>query len=94
MKRSLNWERIIKTVKVIIEHFNEDTSFGIFNTRNILGDTMECLYNQDGISVEVAPYEGYFEVFGLTEEEFNEVKHYYTLLVKVLEYNREREEED
>ena len=41
----------------------------IFFTRNIVGDEMETIYNEDGVIVDVCYGWGYLEIFGLTEEE-------------------------
>lgn len=44
-----------------------------FNTRNICGDYMVTVYNEDGIAVDYAPEYEYIEIFGLTEKEFNDL---------------------
>ena len=44
-----------------------------FNTRNIIGDYMENVYDEDNIQVDYAPEYGYIEIFGLTDEEFEEL---------------------
>lgn len=50
---------------------------GIFNTKNTVNDPMVNLYNKDGLKVDICYYWEYFEVFGLTSEEFNELLKYY-----------------
>lgn len=57
-------------------------SLGIFNTRNIAGDNLFPIYKKNGVRIEICPYYEYFEVFGLTCEEFEEVKEYYAHLGK------------
>lgn len=41
-----------------------------FNTKNIVGDSMVTVYNEDGIIVDYCYYYSYIEIFGLTDEEF------------------------
>lgn len=41
-----------------------------FNSRNVVGDPMVTIYNQDGIVVDCCYFWGYLEIFGLTEEEY------------------------
>lgn len=38
----------------------------VFFSRNIAGDQMDLVYNQDGIVIEYCPSWDYIEVFGLT----------------------------
>lgn len=45
-----------------------------FTTKNIVGDYMETIYNKDGIQVDYAPGYGYIEIFGLTDEEYEELE--------------------
>ena len=42
---------------------------------------MDTIYSDDEILIEVCHYWGYFEVFGLSEEEFEELKEYYYNLI-------------
>lgn len=44
-----------------------------FNTRNIVGDSMETVYNEDGIMVDYCYYYEYIEIFGLTDKEFEDL---------------------
>ena len=46
----------------------------MFDTRNICGDTMVNIYEEDGICVDYCFFWGYIEIFGLTEEEFEKVE--------------------
>lgn len=45
-----------------------------FNSRNIVGDEMETIYEKDGITIDICYDWGYFEVFGMTNEEFIDFK--------------------
>ena len=45
----------------------------MFDTRNICGDYMVTIYEQDGITVDYCHGYDYIEIFGLTYEQFAEV---------------------
>lgn len=45
-----------------------------FNSRNTVGDEMETIYEKDGITIDICYNWGYFEVFGMTNEEFIDFK--------------------
>lgn len=49
----------------------------MFDTRNIVGDRMVTIYDEDGITVDYCPDYDYIEIFGLTDEQFEEVKNVY-----------------
>ena len=72
--------RNLRIAKEIIKNNIEDARFGIFNTRNVVGDPMEVIYCEDGLRIDICYDYGYFEVFGLGEE-FKELKEYYYTLV-------------
>ena len=59
-----------------------DLDCGIFNTRNICGDSMTTLYDEDGLVIDACYYWSYFEVFGLTETDFDDLESFYNLLRK------------
>ncbi len=44
-----------------------------FNTKNIVGDSMERVYDEDEIIVDYCYYYSYIEIFGLTDEEFEDL---------------------
>lgn len=48
-----------------------------FDSRNICGDPMENVYFKDKIDVDICDEYGYFEVFGLSNEEFISLKEYF-----------------
>ena len=65
-----------------------------FNTRNWIGDNMETVYNEDGIMVDYCYNYGYIEIFGLTDEEFEDLIQYCNqrsveLSLMRAEFNRE-----
>lgn len=45
----------------------------MFNTRNIVGDLMYTIYDENGITVDENYEYSYIEIFGLTENEFDEI---------------------
>ena len=66
--------------KKIIKEFYPYTDCGIFNTRNILGDPMMTIYQDDGLTVDICYHYSYFEVFGLSKDDFNKLKNFYYTL--------------
>ena len=70
----------LEIAKRIIKENIEDARCGIFDTRNLVGDTMETLYNSDGLRIDICYFWMYFEVFGLTEGEFVILERYYNSL--------------
>lgn len=71
----------LKKAKEIIRENAYTFCFGIFNTRNIAGDKMDTLYSDGKLLIEVCHYWQYFEIFGLSKEEFKELEKYYYSLV-------------
>lgn len=65
--------------RIIKEHFGE-AHCGIFNCRNFFGDPMENLYNKGGLIIDISRFWAYFEVFGLSDDEFKELSEYYESL--------------
>lgn len=55
---------------------------GIYDCRNVCGDVMVTRYVDDDIKIDVCPGWSYFEVFGLTTEEFRELKNFYESLLE------------
>lgn len=41
-----------------------------FDTRNIAGDSMTTIYDEDGITVDFCYSYDYLEIFGLTNEQY------------------------
>lgn len=70
---------LARAKRIIKKHFNE-AGGGIFNCRNFVGDPMENLYEKDGLTIDICRYYGYFEVFGLSNVEFEELTKYYESL--------------
>lgn len=53
-----------------------------FNSRNLAGDCIEGVYRKNGITVYYCVDYGYFEVLGLSNEEFTSLKKYFTAKVQ------------
>lgn len=68
-----NYEIAAKLVK---EYFSR-ADCGLFDCRNTVGDPMEVLYNDGMFSVEICYGYDYFEVFGLSDEEFQKLSDLY-----------------
>lgn len=75
----------LQTAKDIIAENIKLGYCGIFCTRNIAGDSMDTIYLSDDLQIDICYYWSYFEVFGLTDEEFGELKKYYEELVRKME---------
>lgn len=73
--------RTVEKVKEVIKDNVKYAMFGIFDCRNIAGDLMETIYDEDGVRVEICRKQEYFEAFGLSNEEFAEVESFYKDLV-------------
>ena len=66
-----------KAKEIIKEHY---VPCGIFNSCNVTGDPMSTIYKGDGLQIDICYYYEYFEVFGLTDEEFETLEKYYDKL--------------
>ena len=65
--------------EVIRKHFNR-ADCGIFDCYCLFPDNKEILYNKDGLKILICYEWAYFEVFGMDDMEFAELKKYYTSL--------------
>lgn len=72
----------LEIAKDIIKTYIEDAECGLFNTRNICGDYMDTIYQDATIKIDICYGYAYFEVFGLSRTDFNELKEYYSELVR------------
>lgn len=75
----INISRIEK-VKNVIRNRYIDAKCGLFFTRNLVGDHMSTIWEEDGVTIDICYGYEYFEVFGLTEEEENELSAFYKSL--------------
>ena len=60
-------DRLKRLIEFLNKAFPEKEQ--TFFTRNTVGDSMNEIYDHDGITVDLCVYWGYIEVFGLTDEE-------------------------
>ena len=70
-------EKELEKVKKLIKKNYKDAGCGIFNTRNIVGDTMSNLFEGKYFTLDICYDWLYFEVFGTTEEEFETLEKFY-----------------
>ena len=76
----MSCSRVEKLKPLIKEHI-EEARYGMFNTHGTLGDTYySTLYHDDDIEIRIYHDWLYFEVFGLTSDEYRELYDYYTEL--------------
>ena len=71
----------IDKVKNVIRNKYSDAPCGLFFTPNWVGDPMSTIWEEDGVTIDICYYYKYFEVFGLTEEEENELLAFYNSLI-------------
>ena len=66
--------------KKIIKENYKDADCGIFDSQNIVGDWMTNIYNDNGLAIDICYQYAYFEVFGLSDDEFDELEKFYNIL--------------
>lgn len=71
----------LEKAKTIIKDNFEAGKCGLYNTRNIAGDNMTTLYKKGGLQIDICYFWSYFEVFGLSDLQFDELLDYYNYLV-------------
>lgn len=79
----------LEKAKEIVKEYYSVANCGIFNNRNFVGDTMNTIYADNGLMIDICYSQKYFEVFGLSNAEFKELKTYYHSLEKKQEINTE-----
>lgn len=67
----------LQKAKEIIKKYYNVADCGIFNTRNLVGDYMVNIYDSDDLTIDICYNWAYFEVFDLSEEQFNELRNFY-----------------
>lgn len=71
--------KLEKAKEIVKENF-ENARYGIFDSRNTVGDYISNLYNDGELQIDICyPYR-YYEVFGLSCDEFEELEAYYNSL--------------
>ncbi len=68
-----------KAKEIVKEHYS-DARYGIFNSRNLVGDVMSTIYTGESLTIDICRHYGYFEVFGLGDADFEELEMYYNSL--------------
>ena len=63
--------KIDKLKKFLNEEFKEKIQ--AFNSRNLVGDQMYTIYDEDGITVDMCYEWSYIEIFGLTQQQFEDL---------------------
>ncbi len=71
--------RLDKVKQIIKENYDKADS-GLFFSRNFVGDPMANIYSENNVDIDICYYYSYFEVFGLTKEEQEELKEFYYAL--------------
>lgn len=72
-------DKLEKAKQIIKENF-DNARCGIFNIRNFVGDTMTELYDDGELKIDICYPYSYFEVFGLTYSEFEQLEAFYDSL--------------
>lgn len=67
----------LEKAKEIIKENISDADCGIYNCRGCMGDRMTNIHNEDGLCIDICYGYAYFEVFGLSVAEFEELQKYY-----------------
>ena len=70
-------EEIANLKKIIKLFYDPKFKGGLFNTRNVVGDKMTNIYISENMQLDICYEYDYFEVFGLTDEEFKDLQNYY-----------------
>ena len=60
-------ERLTKVLDYIKANYH--SRIQVFFSRNTMGDEMETVWSEDGVTIEYCPYYDYLEVFGLMDDE-------------------------
>lgn len=79
LKNDINQLQVLKDI--ITQYINVG-SCGLFNTGNCVGDQLVNLYADDRVQLDFCPDWEYFEVFGLSDEQFDELTKFYDKKVK------------
>ena len=67
----------LEKAKEIVKTYYSVADCGIFNSRNLVGDVMNTIYDDKGLIIDICYNWAYFEVFGLSDAEFEELEEYY-----------------
>lgn len=67
-------------IKTLIDQYYNQASSGFFDCRNVLGDNMFNLFQGKYFQLDICYDYEYFEVFGTTKCEFNDLQEVYEKL--------------
>ena len=70
----------LEIAKEIIKDHYHMAECGLFNTRNIISDPMDTIYSDGELSIDICYHYEYFEVFGLSQKDFDELLTFYNNL--------------
>ena len=72
----------LEKAKEIVKAYYSVADCGIFDSRNMIGDAMSTVYEDESLTIDVCYGYSYFEVFGLSDTEFEELESYYDSLAE------------
>lgn len=67
----------LEIAKKIIKENYKSAECGLFNGSSCLSDPTLTIYDENGLTIDICYYYEYFEVFGLSDNEFEELSTYY-----------------
>lgn len=70
----------LEKAKQIIKEYYHYANCGIYDCRNVVGDPMTQIYGDGDLFIDICYYYSYFEVFGLSNDEFQELEKFYDSL--------------
>lgn len=73
-------ERKLDIAKRIIKEYYDAACCGIYASRNFVGDPMNSIYDDGELSIDICYHWSYFEVFGLSHDDFTELQKFYNSL--------------
>lgn len=73
MNRTEEFEKVKQTIK----NLHKQARYGIFNTRNWCGDLTINIFQGEYFDIDICYQCEYFEVFGTTDKEWDELKRFY-----------------
>lgn len=87
MLNNMDRTQELEQIKELIKTRYDEARYGLFDCRNITGDTMHTLFYGKQFTLDICYDWMYFEVFGTTKDEFADLLKFYDSLAK----NEERE---
>ena len=73
-------DEIANLKKIIKLFYNPEFKGELYNSRNVVGDKITNIYKSKNMQLDICYEYDYFEVFGLTDEEFKDLQNYYSNL--------------